>query len=119
MIGSILHDKKTQDWILAILAAILFLSPWLVGYQSSMANWCAWISAVIIGFLAMTASFTEAEQWEEWTTALFGVWLIVAPWFLGFTADANVRMIFWPIGILVVLVSLWAEWAYRHPTAAH
>lgn len=119
MVGSILHDKKAQDWILAILAALLFVSPWLVDYQSSMADWCAWISAVVIGGLAMTASYTDAEQWEEWATALLGAWLIVAPWLLGFASDAGVQMVFWPIGILVLLVSLWAEWAFRHPSAIH
>lgn len=119
MTGSILHDKKIQDWIVAVLAALLFLSPWLVGYESSMASWCAWISAVLIAFLALTASFTEAQQWEEWVTAGLGFWLVLAPWLLGFSSDPKVQMVFWPIGILTMIISFWAEWAYRHPPAIH
>jgi hypothetical protein len=52
-------------------------------------------------------------------TAGLGLWRVLAPWLVGFSSDPKARMVFWPIGILTMIVSFGAEWAYRHPPAIH
>jgi hypothetical protein len=112
---SIIRDKKSQDWMLVVLAAALFVSPWIMGFHGvAMAAWCAWIFAVILAGLAF-ASLREVDQWEEWVTALVGLWLVAAPWLLGFSEDVGARGAYMVIGLLTIVVSLWAEWSFRHP----
>ncbi|WP_413989085.1 SPW repeat protein [Labrys okinawensis] len=109
------QGKKPQDWLLAISALILFTSPWTLGFTSDVRPaWNAWISAIVLAYLAF-ASLSESKQWEEWVTLALGAWLIGAAWVLGFSADVVATRIHWLIGAMTVVFSLWAEWSFRHP----
>jgi len=107
-------NKRLQDWLLVALAVVLFASPWVIGFASAPADWCAWLSGVLIAYVAF-ASLAEVQQWEEWVTAGFGIWLLLAPKLLGFMAISAATHCFWIIGALTILVSMWAEWNFRHP----
>lgn len=119
MTKSILRQKRAQDCILAGLSVALFISPWVLNYDNARADWCAWISAVLLAyFVAVSlfdASLLEAKQWEEWATAAVGLWLILAPWILGFSSEIRAERAYWALGALTIIVSLWAEWSLRHP----
>ncbi len=46
-------------------------------------------------------------RWNHWTLVVLGLWLILSPWILGFSA---LNLAAWNsvlIGVLVVIFSLW------------
>ncbi|WP_413991530.1 SPW repeat protein [Labrys okinawensis] len=115
MVPVIFQSKRFQDVILLLLAIALFASPWVLGFaDNEMAKWDAGVVAVILAYMA-AASLSETRQWEEWVTLVLGAWLIAAPWVLRFISDIPATRLHWGIGALTIIVSLWAEWTYRHP----
>jgi len=110
-----LNGKRPQDWILMLLAAILFASPWLLHFRGDeRADWSAWVAGLLMAYLSF-ASLSESKQWEEWATLVLGAWLVAAPWLLNFTSDSPAAKVHWLIGALTICISLWAEWTFRHP----
>ncbi len=108
---------RTQDWLNLILAALLFFSPWFMGYADDvMPTRNAWIVGVALGALAL-ATLSVLAEWEEWVTVVLGLWLIVSPWLLHFAADTHVMATHVVLGVLVVAASAWAVWDFRHPHA--
>jgi len=112
------EGKKPQDWINVVLAGCLFLAPWVLGFaEERYAAWNAWISAVVIAAVAVAAllAFTE---WEEWVRLVLGVWVIVAPWILGFVSNQPAMWAHVVLGLLIVLATAWQLWEIRQRTRA-
>ncbi len=64
---------RTQDWLNLILAALLFFSPWFMGYADDvMPTRNAWIVGVVLALIAVAAISAFAE-WEEWLTLALGL----------------------------------------------
>ena len=99
--------KHWQDPVNALLGAWLALSPWVVGYVlDAAANY----NAVVVGALLIAAALGAMfipKAWEEWTEAVLGLWLIVAPWALRFSDDRLARNTAVCTGIIVALLALW------------
>jgi hypothetical protein len=114
MAYSVTEGKKPQDWINLILGICLFLSPWALGFAGEInPAWNAWIVAAAMGAIAVVAISAFAE-WEEWVNLVLGLWLIAAPWVLGFAANVNAMWTHVVVGVLAAAVSAWALWDYRH-----
>jgi hypothetical protein len=110
--------RSVQDWISLVCAAVLFLSPWLFSYSAdAVAARTAWISAIVIGILTI-AALVQFAEWEEWVTMLLGLWLIVAPWIVGFSMIGHAVASFVILGVIVALASISELWQVHHPTAA-
>jgi hypothetical protein len=108
---------KPQDWINLVLAALLIVSPWALGYVNSVdAARTAWASGIVIGFVAFGALLAS---WEEWTNLILGVWLIFAPWIVGFAGVVTAMHMHVAVGALLALFSAWELWAVHHETSAH
>jgi hypothetical protein len=74
------------DFIKLALAAFLILTPWIFNYTSAaVATGNAWVSGAAIG-LASIAAIVALTQWEEWVSLVFGLWLAISPWALGYHA---------------------------------
>jgi hypothetical protein len=77
---------RWQDWASFSLGLWLALSPWMVGYtehESATGN------AVFLGLaLALGCHFEAACDLEapEWLNLAAGLWLVIAPFALGFSA---------------------------------
>jgi hypothetical protein len=77
---------RWQDWASFTLGLWLALSPWIVGYtqhESATGN------AVFLGLaLALGCHFEAAfdESAPEWINLAAGLWLVTAPFVLGFSA---------------------------------
>ena len=75
---------RWQDWASFTLGLWLALSPWIVGYtehESATGN------AVFLGLaLALGCHFEAAfdESAPEWINLAAGLWLVIAPFVLGF-----------------------------------
>ena len=76
--------KSVQDWINLICGALLFVSPWALGFAGNvMAAWTAWVGGVVIAIMGI-AALVQFAEWEEWVALIAGVLMIIAPWVLGF-----------------------------------
>jgi hypothetical protein len=111
--------NKGQDWANLVLAVLLFISPWVIGFSGDkMAAWNAWVVGVIIAVLAI-AALSAFAVWEEWINLLLGLWLIISPWVLGYAPDMGARWTAVILGIIAALISASAVWSYQHNTHAH
>ena len=77
-------EKNVQDWINLICGALLFVSPWALGFSGDlMAARTAWVGGVII-FVMGVAALVQFVEWEEWVALIVGALVIIAPWILRF-----------------------------------
>jgi heme/copper-type cytochrome/quinol oxidase subunit 3 len=99
--------KHWQDAVNAVLGAWLVLSPWAIGYAGETV---AMANAIVVG-LAMIAAALGAifvpRAWEEWTEAVLGLWLMVSPWALGFSALRGARLTAVATGVVIAVLALW------------
>jgi hypothetical protein len=112
-------DKGVTDIVNLVLGAILFIAPWLFGFADhATAAWNAWITGVVIVALAVAAIFAFAE-WEEWVNLVVGLWVLVAPWILGFAANPVAMWSHVVVGLVVAALSAGAGWyVHRNPPRA-
>jgi hypothetical protein len=106
-----------QDYANLVLGALLFLSPWALGYADvEMAARTSWAGGLIIAILSLAAIINFAE-WEEWLNLLIGLAVIVSPYFFGFDNVKNAVAAHYVIGVLVAVSSGWELWSvHHHPT---
>lgn len=108
-----------QDWANVVLAILLFISPWVFQFAgapaagetggavgSSAAAWNAWLCALVVAGLAV-AALLRFFEWEEWLNGLIGLWIMVSPWILGFSAMAAAMWSAVVLGALIAIASFW------------
>jgi len=99
--------RRWQDWANLVLGAWLFVSPWVLGYQGTLGAWNAHaVGAGVVVFALIAAYMPKA--WEEIINTLFGVWLVVSPFVLGFAATTQVALHTVVVGILASAFAIWA-----------
>lgn len=109
--------QQLQDWLNFVLAALLFVSPWVLGFSGEPhAAWNAWVCGIIVAVFAIAALVNFAE-WEEWVNLAAGAWLVVSPWILQFSAVTTALWTAVVIGALVFALAAWEIWSARHPTS--
>jgi SPW repeat len=103
------------DVINLILGAFLLLMPMMFGFASDhVAAPNAWVSGIVIGAVAI-AAFTKFAEWEEWINLLLGVWVLVSPWVLSFSAQTTARWAHVGIGLIVAVLAGLRLW-FMHQT---
>jgi SPW repeat len=117
--AKILESKHVQDWANLALAILLFISPWVLGFSTERnPSVNAWISAIVIGALALGA-IGAFREWEEWVSLLAGIWVAASPWILGFATITFAMWVHVVLGLLVAAAAAWEIWEVRHqPHAA-
>ena len=116
--AKILEHKHMQDWANLALAILLFISPWVLGFSAEQApSVNAWVSAIVIGALALGA-IGKFYQWEEWVNLLAGLWVVVSPWILGFAVVTAAMWVHVVLGLLVAAAAAWEIWEVRHQSHA-
>lgn len=96
---------RWQDWTNLMFGAWLFLSPWLLQYTTlGAASWNSFVFGVSIVVFAAWALFAP-RVWEEWTNLILGLWLIIAPWVLGFSAQKLATWNLMVVGVVVAVLS--------------
>lgn len=98
-----------------LLAAVLFVSPWLFRLTNSPGKADLWASGAVIALISL-AALIAYRDWEEWANVLLGVWLIASPWLLGF---AHTRAMHFSIGIGILVAFLAILDVWLHYDAAH
>lgn len=92
-------------WITGILGLILAVSPYIFGYSNdATALW----TSLIVGGATIVVSLLEAtradrEQWEYWVAGILGLFAVIAPFILGFGANASAMWTSVVIGVLIAI----------------
>jgi hypothetical protein len=97
---------KWASWVNVILGAWLIISPWTMGYRTgaSTAEDVILGAAVIIVALVSMAAMSTAGAWVN---VILGIWIIIAPWVLGYAHARTGGPINEVItGVLVVVFAL-------------
>ncbi|MEC9481931.1 MAG: SPW repeat protein [Halomonas sp.] len=102
-------DLKTywREWLMLLLGAWMIVSPYVLGFADSAAvMWSAVISGLILMALAL-AEISKLQVWEEWGSLMVGIWMVVAPFVLGFTTMSSAMWNSFIVGVLVVAAAAW------------
>jgi hypothetical protein len=112
---------RWQDWTSFALGLWLAMSPWILGYSHLEA---ATANAAFIGLALALGSHFEVsfdELSAEWFNLAAGVWLLLAPFLLGFGAHAMVMANSVVVGALVAALAVSAlsldkekRWHFGH-----
>jgi len=96
------------------LAALLFVSPWLLDFSGlAIASTLAWVSAIVIALISF-AAMRRADLWEEWVILIISAGLIVAPWVLDFRYLNSAGAAFVGVGSFIFAISISDLWGlYR------
>lgn len=97
---------------------ILFFSLWVLGFTAeTAAAWTAWGTGIVIAVLAGAAIVQFAGR-EAWAVLVLGLWLVVAPWIVGFTNVAVARWTHIVLGLIAAAVAAWEVWFTRFHKSA-
>ncbi|MBE7470022.1 MAG: SPW repeat protein [Anaerolineales bacterium] len=103
------------NWLVAVAGLWELLSPFALGYSAlTVAMWNAVIvGVVLIALGAWAALYKEAktDRTLDWINAVLGVWLVISPFALDYSATA---MAMWNniiVGIVVLALAGWAAFA--------
>jgi hypothetical protein len=105
------------DWVNLVLAVVLVLSPWVLAFSAGAATFNALIAGLVIGLIAI-GTLVAFAQWEEWVTLVLGLWVLVAPFVLGFTADAMAMWTHILVGLAVAILAAVELWSVMHQPPA-
>jgi hypothetical protein len=96
---------RWQDWTSFALGLWLATSPWILGYSHLEA---ATANAAFIGLALALGSHFEVSFDElriEWFNLAAGLWLVLAPFLLGFGGNAGVMANSVAVGALVAALA--------------
>ncbi|RJF97014.1 hypothetical protein D3870_19410 [Noviherbaspirillum cavernae] len=101
--------RRWQDWGNLLLGAWLFVSPWVMLYPADVpsAMWNAYILGSAIVVFAIIAIYLP-RAWEEGLNMLFGLWLVISPWVLGFSMYRDITANAVIVGVFVAALAAWA-----------
>jgi SPW repeat len=102
-------QNRWQDWVTLILGLWLFVSPFFMigGSLSDAAAWNAYLLGGAVTVFAASA-LADSKPWEEWINLALGLWLVAAPFALGFYHTEGA--VAWgqiAVGGLVALDTVW------------
>lgn len=101
-------SMKWQDWTNVMLGIWLVVSPWALGSAEQQP---VMMNAIIFGLALSVASLLElggTESAKEWIVMIVGLWLVLAPFVLGFTANFHAAVSTMLTGVLAAVLAAWA-----------
>jgi hypothetical protein len=100
--------KHWQDPVNLVIGLWMIAAPWLLAFQAeTRPMWNAVILGVVIAAVALYAMF-HVFAWQEWANAVFGAWLVVSPWVLGFSGLYAAMLNAVVAGAVVLALAVWA-----------
>jgi SPW repeat len=113
--------QKVLSWLVALAGLWEVIAVFVLGYSASTtALWDALIvgvALIVLGGWAALSSQEGTDKTLDWINAILGVWLIIAPFVLGYTALVAALWNDIIVGIVVVVIAGWAALAMgrHHP----
>jgi hypothetical protein len=122
--------KRLRDLLITALGLWLMMSPRLLHFPIAHADaaWNTWVvGAAVILMTAVSRYLVDTRSpWEDLACAALGVWLMVAPWALGFVGRPPELFNSLVVGFLIAVLALWAmvidadlrkymdDWMHQH-----
>jgi hypothetical protein len=112
--------RTWEDWLGMLLGVLIILSPWFPtrgGHEVvDAARSVVILNTFAVGILVFGVAqleYVALQRWEEVAAILLALWLIVSPYFLGYSGDGLLRFYHTMLGGLVLLLAalqLWQDW---------
>lgn len=110
---------RWQDWFNLVFGAWLIIAPFVaVGAAGDVAAWNSYVCGVIVAVFAIVA-LVRPQVWEEWLNLIVGIWLIIAPFALGYTDQPGPMWNQIIVGLLIGADALWAALQYSPRRTRH
>ena len=114
-----MNKQRWQDWTNVLLGVWLVLAPFSgIGVAGDVAAINSYLTGAAVAIFAI-AALARPQMWEEYTNLVLGLWLIVAPFALGFTDLAGPMWNQITVGLLVGGVALAATLKKSTPMEEH
>jgi hypothetical protein len=111
-----LRSASALDVYTMLCGVFLVLAPGLFGFIRAEGR----IDAEVAGVMLITlsaAGFLAFADWEEWLKVAVGIWLITAPWLLGFVGSSAMHVSI-AVGVVVTFLTLLEIWIAHDPDFA-
>ena len=111
------QNVQVLSGINIVLGAWLIIAPFVLGYQTMVALWNNIIVGAIVLILAwIRAANPNSMPGLSWINVILGVWLIIAPFVLGYASTTGIRWNDIVVGIGIAVFGAWS--ALVAPTQA-
>lgn len=101
-------QSVTANWLGVIAGIWLIISPFVLGYANSAARTNDIWLGIIVGVLALIRALAPLQAvWLSWINLIAGIWLIIAPFALGY-ANTTPRWNDIILGIIVAALAVWS-----------
>ena len=101
------YVKHWQDLVNAVMGVALMASPVIAGFVD---HTVAMTNAAVVGMALVAVSMgamLAPEAWEEWIEAVLGLWMVVSPWVLGFSANKAALASALVAGLAILVIAGW------------
>jgi len=103
-----MKEQRWQDWTNILLGSWLLLTPFFgIGGFSDVAAINSYLTGTAVAVFAI-AALARPLMWEEYVNLTLGVWLIAAPFVLGFSGQIGPTLNQVLVGLLIGSVALGA-----------
>jgi SPW repeat len=102
--------RAWEDWASMGLGLVIVISPWLAQTPDTQV---ATVNAMTVGALVIFIGALELQfirRWEEWAEFALGIWLVIAPWVLGYSQLGTLTAMHVVLGVLVAALALLELW---------
>ena len=107
-----MKTAKSLSWLVALAGLWEVLAPFILGYSvTPTALWNAIIAGVVLIILGVWTALNEdtgAHKTLDWVNIGVGMWLIVSPFILDYTAVAAALWNDIIVGAVVIVLAAWA-----------
>lgn len=111
-----LWSPSALDLYTLLCGIFLAASPWLFGFTRASGRLDAELGGYALIALSAAGVLAFAD-WEEWLKLALGLWLIAAPWLLGFVHSSAMHVSI-SIGLIVTFLTLLELWLAHDPDFA-
>jgi hypothetical protein len=108
--------EKALDLYSLAASLVLAASPWMVAASRTAERVDAWTAGGLIAIISLVA-ILWLNEWEEWIKLGLAIWLVAAPWALGFTHTTEMHISI-GVGLFIAFITLLEIWLLHYPQAA-
>lgn len=106
---------RWQDWFNVIIGGWLIVAPLIgIGQPDGTEAVNAWISGGLVILFSVWA-LARPEKWEEWVNLALGLWIMAAPFVLGFSDSTLAAWNHVVVGVIIVGDAIWAAGQRARP----